>query len=155
MYHGWADPRLVPTLSIQFHGAVSRNLETGGDPGDENDRKPLRIDDFYRLFMVPGMLHCAGGTGPSNFDAFGALVNWVEQGVAPESILGSHLTKGVVDRTRPLCPYPKEAVYTGHGSINDASSFACLVREVRDPVNTDFYGKDPGGEDERSSREKD
>jgi len=146
MYHGWADPRLVPVLSIQFHGAVQRNLEARG--GDE-DRKRVRIDDFYRLFMVPGMLHCAGGTGPSTFDAFGALVKWVEQGIAPDSIIGSHLTNGVVDRTRPLCPYPKEAVYSGHGSFEDASSFACRVRHVRDTVNTDFYGSDSGDGDER------
>ncbi len=134
MYHGWADPRLVSMLSIQFHDAVKRNLH------HEHHGKPIRIDDFYRLFMVPGMLHCAGGTGPTNFDAFSALVQWVENGVAPERIIGSHLTSGVVDRTRPLCPYPKEAVYMGSGSINDAANFTCSTREVRDIVNEDFYG---------------
>jgi len=149
MYHGWADPRLVPALSIQFHDAVQRNLEARGERSGDPDRKRIRIDDFYRLFMVPGMLHCGGGTGPSTFDAFGALVNWVEQGIAPESIIGSHLTNGVVDRTRPLCPYPKEAVYIGHGSVEDASSFACRVRQVRDVVNTDFYGSDAGDDGER------
>jgi feruloyl esterase len=133
MYHGWADPRLVSMLSIQFHDAVKSNLH------HEHHGKPTKIDDFYRLFMVPGMLHCAGGTGPTNFDAFSALVQWVENGIAPERIIGSHLTSGVVDRTRPLCPYPKEAVYTGIGSINDAANFVCLTREVRDIVNEDFY----------------
>jgi len=76
-------------------------------------------------------------------------VKWVEQGIAPESIIGSHLTNGIVDRTRPLCPYPKEAVYIGHGSVEDASSFACRVRQVRDVVNTDFYGGDTGDDGER------
>src|SRR5229473_1886692 len=132
MYHGWADPRLVPVLSIQFHGAVERNLR------EEDDGN---IDDFYRLFMVPGMLHCAGGTGPTSFDAFGALVKWVEQGIAPDRIIGSHFTKGVVDRTRPLCPYPQEAVYAGHGSVDDAANFVCQVRHVRDTVNEDYYSK--------------
>src|SRR2546425_8575895 len=137
MYHGWADPRLVPVLSIQFHGAVARNLD------DET-----RIDDFYRLFMVPGMLHCGGGTGPSSFDAFPALVKWVEQGVAPDRIIGWHLTNGAVDRTRPLCPYPQEAVYTGRGSIDDAASFVCRVRHVRDTVNSDFYRGDRAEDDD-------
>jgi len=137
MYHGWSDPRLVPVLSIQFHGAVERNLKS----------RSTHIDDFYRLFMVPGMLHCAGGTGPTSFDAFGALVKWVEQGIAPESILGSHLTNGVVDRTRPLCPYPQEAVYNGQGSINQASSFTCRVRHVRDIVNADFYDREDDDDD--------
>jgi len=137
MYHGWSDPRLVPVLSIQFHGAVERNLKS----------RSTHIDDFYRLFMVPGMLHCAGGTGPTSFDAFSALVKWVEQGIAPESILGSHLTNGVVDRTRPLCPYPQEAVYNGQGSINQASSFTCRVRHVRDIVNADFYDREDDDDD--------
>ncbi len=141
-YHGWADPRLVPTLSIQFHDAVARNLD------EEHGDGETRIDDFYRLFMVPGMLHCAGGTGPSSFDAFGALVKWVEQGVAPERIIGSHLTNGVADRTRPLCPYPKEAVYTGSGSIDDAANFVCRLRHVRDTVNSDFYRREREEDDD-------
>jgi feruloyl esterase len=143
MYHGWADPRLVPVLSIQFHGAVARNLD------EEHGDTETRIDDFYRLFMVPGMLHCGGGTGPSSFDAFGALVRWVEQGVAPDRIIGSHLTtNGAVDRTRPLCPYPKEAIYTGRGSMDDAANFTCRVRHVRDIVNSDFYRREREEDDD-------
>jgi len=100
--------------------------------------------------MVPGMLHCQGGTGPSNFDTLAALENWVEHGLAPDRIIGSHLTNGVVDRTRPLCPYPEEAVYKGSDSINDASSFACRVRHVRDTVNADFYAdKDADADEDR------
>ena len=137
MVHGWADPRLVPVLSIQFHDAVRRNLED--ERGDRDGRARSRMDDFYRLFMVPGMLHCSGGTGPSNFDTLAALEKWVEQGIAPDRIIGSHLTNGAVDRTRPLCPYPQEAVYTGRGSIDDAANFVCRVRHVRDTVNEDFY----------------
>src|ERR1700682_623894 len=144
MYHGWADPRLAPVLSIHFHDAVERNLRE-----EENGN----IDDFYRLFMVPGLLHCSGGTGPVSFDAFGALVKWVEQGIAPDRIIGSHLTNGVVDRTRPLCPYPQEAVYTGRGSIDDAANFVCQVRHVRDTVNEDYYRKHR--EDHDQAREDD
>jgi feruloyl esterase len=95
------------------------------------------------------MLHCGGGTGPSSFDAFGALVRWVEQGVAPDRIIGSHLTtNGAVDRTRPLCPYPKEAIYTGRGSMDDAANFTCRVRHVRDIVNSDFYRREREEDDD-------
>jgi feruloyl esterase len=126
MYHGWADPRLAPTLSIRFHDAVHSDLR-------RNERaKPVPIDDFYRLFMVPGMGHCANGPGPNTFDALGALENWVEHGIAPDRIIASHLTNGVVDRTRPLCPYPQEAVYQGRGSIDAAVNFVCRVRQVND-----------------------
>ena len=87
-------------------------------------------------------------TGPSSFDPFGALVKWVEHGVAPDRIIGSHLTNGVVDRTRPLCPYPQEAIYKGSGSIDDAANFVCRVRHVRDTVNSDFYRRDREEDDE-------
>jgi feruloyl esterase len=53
------------------------------------------------------------------------LERWVEQGIPPKSILASHKTAGVVDRTRPVCPYPKHAVYTGSGSTDDAANFRC------------------------------
>ena len=143
---GWASPRLVPPLSIQFHEAVGRNLKGEEERGDHNGQASMRVDDFYRLFMVPGMGHCAGGTGPTNFDTLAALEKWVEQGIAPDRIIGSHLTNGAVDRTRPLCPYPQEAVYTGRGSIDDAANFVCRVRHVQDIVNEDVYR--PRGDDE-------
>ena len=78
--------------------------------------------------MVPGMYHCAGGPGPDVFDTLTPLEQWVEQGIAPARIVAAHLTAGVVDRTRPLCPYPKIAIYTGFGSTNDAENFACRVQ---------------------------
>lgn len=142
-YHGWADPRLAPTLSLQFHDAVKRNLDRHGskkrgDRHDRDDDRRIEIEDFYRLFMVPGMLHCSGGPGTSSFDALGALERWVEQGIAPDRIIASHLTNGVVDRTRPLCPYPQEAIYRGSGDINSAASFVCRKRSLRDS-GFDFY----------------
>ena len=75
--------------------------------------------------MVPGMQHCRGGPGPSEFDMVTALEQWVEHGVAPGKIIASHLTAGAVDRTRPLCPYPQAAEYTGKGSTDDAANFVC------------------------------
>jgi feruloyl esterase len=81
--------------------------------------------DFYRLFMVPGMFHCGGGVGTSTFDALTAVVDWVENGTAPQSMLASRLVDGKAVRTRPLCPYPQTAKYKGTGSIDEAGSFAC------------------------------
>jgi len=113
MYHGWNDQLITAFNSINYYNSVAKTMgvkETG---------------DFARLFMAPGMLHCAGGPGPNSFDALGALEQWVEQGRAPSQITASHSTNGVVDRTRPLCPYPQVASYSGSGSIDAAASFVC------------------------------
>ena len=75
--------------------------------------------------MFPGMGHCGGGEGPNTFDAMGALAQWVEKGQAPEQVMASHRANGAVDRTRPVCAYPKAAVYKGTGSIDDAANFVC------------------------------
>jgi feruloyl esterase len=83
------------------------------------------VPAFYRLFMAPGMAHCSGGTGPNTFDMQAALEQWVERGVAPDQILATRAINGVVDRLRPLCSYPKKAVYNGQGDTNDAASFVC------------------------------
>lgn len=84
-----------------------------------------QVQKFARLFMAPGVGHCGGGTGPNIFDPFGAVVNWVEKGIAPESLLASSIIGGQVVRAQPLCPYPQVAKYTGRGDINEASSYDC------------------------------
>ena len=84
-----------------------------------------RLQDFYRLFRAPGVGHCGGGSGPQPQNLFGALVDWVENGVAPETILATTTAAGVVTRSRPLCPYPQTAIYTGSGSTDDAANFHC------------------------------
>ncbi len=83
--------------------------------------------DFYRFFMAPGMGHCAGGPGPNQFDAIGALEQWVEKGVAPDTLTASHSANGTVDRPRPLCQYPLVARYKGTGSSDEAANFACVA----------------------------
>jgi feruloyl esterase len=115
-YHGWSDAQISPSNSTQYYTSVSDLLGAG------------RIQNAYRLFMAPGMGHCGGGEGPSAFDMVGALEQWVEHGKAPDRIVASHSTNGVVDRTRPLCPYPKVAVYNGTGSPDEAASFSCKAR---------------------------
>ena len=113
-YHGWADNNpIAPRNSVNYFNSVASYF----------GYKP---DDFYRLFMAPGMTHCFSplARGPNVFDTVTAIENWVEKGVAPAHLVASHLTNGVVDRTR-LCPYPDVARYTGTGSIDDAGNFVC------------------------------
>ena len=85
------------------------------------------VHDSYRLFMAPGMGHCGGGDGPSTFDTLTALERWVEHGQAPDRVIASRSRDGAVDRTRPLCPYPQIATYTGSGSTDDAENFVCAL----------------------------
>jgi len=119
--HGWNDQLISAQNSIDYYESVLA-FEGGG-----RDRAAaLRsVQGFHRLFMAPGMLHCGGGPGPNTFDAQGALEAWVERGIAPDSIIATHRTNGIVDRARPLCPYPKVAKYKGSGDVNRAESFTC------------------------------
>lgn len=114
MFHGWSDPAISALNSIDYWGRVVRSM---------SGRR--RTDAFLRLFLAPGMQHCAGGPGPSAFDAVGALERWVEEGVAPERLVAEHRTRSGVDRTRPLCPHPRMARWDGTGDPDDAASFAC------------------------------
>ena len=81
--------------------------------------------DWFRLFMIPGMAHCGGGPGPNQFNTLAALERWRESGTPPDRVIAAHVTNNRVDRTRPLCAYPQVAVYKGIGSINDAENFVC------------------------------
>jgi len=88
---------------------------------------PAVTDASARLFMAPGMAHCRGGKGPNKFDAVDSMVNWLQHGKAPEQILATHAIAGEIERSRPLCAYPKVAKYKGSGSIDDAANFACVA----------------------------
>src|SRR5262249_13059762 len=137
--------------------------------GDEPDFE--RLQSFYRLFRAPGVAHCGGGPGPQPQNLFGALVNWVENGVAPDRIMAQNTTSGVVTRTRPLCPYPQTAIYNGSGSTDDAANFHCggnlekrsivcadvltkYKHEVRGRLDFTGTGVDPG-DCERSRNDND
>ncbi len=141
MWHGWEDPAISARDAVDYYGQVVR----------ANDDS----EDFFRLFMVPGMLHCSGGPGPNAFgqglaqqpplsnapehDVLSALERWVEEGVGPKSIVAVKYVNNNpamgIERTRPLCMYPKVAVYKGRGSTNEAASFAC-----RDPKGKKGHG---------------
>ena len=116
MYHGWSDWLVAPEESINYWNAV-------------HTRSGASIDQSFRLFMVPGMAHCAGGPGATHFDPLSAVVDWVEHGVAPDKIIASKAPPAEMGDSasfqRPLCPYPRVAQYQGTGNTNDASSFVC------------------------------
>lgn len=112
LWHGWADPAISALSTIEYYEAVEAQ-----DPESR---------DYVRLFMVPGVLHCDEGPGPNRIDWLTAIEQWVEHGIAPERLVASRIDEnGTVERTRPLCPYPQVAVYSGTGSINDAANFSC------------------------------
>jgi len=114
MTYGWADSILMPLMGVNYY---EKAVEKNGP----------KTPEFFRLFMVPGMAHCGGGVGPDRNDAVSAVIDWVEKGRAPESIVASKVVNGQVVRTRPLCPYPQVARYTGSGSIDEAANFRCTA----------------------------
>ena len=128
LYQGWADP------VVSAYDAIAYYEKVRASQGSQS-----ATDSFLRLFMVPGMAHCARGPGATNFgnqggeapvcdaehDLIEALDAWVERGTAPDHIIASRVENGAVTRTRPLCPYPRRAHYAGRGNSDDAASFTC------------------------------
>lgn len=123
-YHGWADWGITPYNSIDYFMSVVATV--GGSTSAEARRE---VQDFHRLFLLPGVSHCRGGEGPDVFDGLGALEAWVERGEAPAQIRAAKVVDGNTIRTRPLCPYPEVARYDGSGSIDDAANFTCVSAE--------------------------
>jgi feruloyl esterase len=116
MYTGWDDPILPPLDIVDYYEAVARNM--GG---------VAKTSEFFRLYMVPGMGHCNGGPGTTNFDMLPALEQWVEKKIPPARVVASRRTKGAAQRTRPLCPYPSVAQWKGSGSTDEAANFVCAA----------------------------
>ncbi len=129
LYHGWDDPAIPALNTVNYYESVLTKM------GAKN------ADSFVRLYMVPGMQHCAGGPGATSFGGVGYLIfddpshsvdasleQWVEKGTAPGTIIASKHEPGNWQHTvmtRPLCVYPQEAKYKGSGDTNDAGSFVC------------------------------
>ena len=129
LYHGWNDQAISPWNTVDYYNNVQQKM---GDTGS-----------FLRLYMAPGVEHCAGGPGPSFFGQFGlqtakgptyglfdSLVNWVEKGSPEDDITATKYGQGEngapkVVMTRPLCAFPKVAKYSGTGDTNDAANFTC------------------------------
>jgi len=130
LYHGWSDAAIAPQNTIDYYRSVAAKM------GEQ------QAGSFVRLFMVPGMQHCGGGSGPNSFgqltvasgdadhDLDAAMERWVEKGIAPERIVAAKRKSdfdpaSAIVRTRPLCAYPLVAHYQGSGSTDDAANFTC------------------------------
>jgi feruloyl esterase len=112
MWFGWADPALNPRVAIEYYESVLKKMG-------------LSTREFFRFYLNPGVFHCGGGVGCDSIPQLATVIDWVEQGKAPERIIASRREGASVTRTRPLCPYPQTARYKGSGSIDDAASFEC------------------------------
>lgn len=131
IYHGWNDPAISALSTIEYYESVARKM---GQP---------QTEAFTRLYLVPGMQHCGDGPGPNSFGVGIAapaepsrnirltLEQWVEKGIAPSAVIGTKYVNdeagAAVKTTRPLCPYPQVAKYTGSGDTNDAKNFVCAA----------------------------
>jgi len=111
LWHGWSDPALTALGSIKYYDQVQAR-----DP---------KAGEYFRMFLMPGVLHCAGGPGPDTADWTAAIADWVENAKAPERVVARKAAAGAAARTRPLCAYPQHAVYKGSGNIDEAESFVC------------------------------
>jgi feruloyl esterase len=134
LYTGWMDGAVAARMVTGYYDQVVKTA--GGEP---------KAAAFSRLYMLPGVFHCAGGPGldvaggsggdgialDPEHDMLSALEAWVEKGRAPGAIVAAKLDAGKVIRTRPLCPYPQQARYRGKGSTDEAASFVC-ARPVKD-----------------------
>lgn len=108
-YHGWNDPALSAFATIEHYNAVK-----SADPA---------ISDFMKLYLLPGVLHCGGGEGPSDADLLAVIRDWVENGKPPEKVVVTKRAMGKEVMSRPVYPYPQEAVWDGKGDPNIESSY--------------------------------
>jgi len=111
-YHGNSDPWFSPLDTFEYY----KNMSTANGG-------PEAASKWSRFYFVPGMSHCGGGTGLDQFDMLSAMVDWVEKGVVPVSVIATG--KAFPGRSRPLCPYPRHAQYKGQGNTEDAKNFEC------------------------------
>lgn len=112
LWHGWSDPALNALATIDY-------VERLGT-------RATSLRDQVRLFLLPGVLHCAGGPGPDRVNWVQAISTWVERREAPERLTAAKMgSEGKPTRTRPVCAYPARAVYQGKGSTEEEASFAC------------------------------
>jgi feruloyl esterase len=164
-YHGWNDAVVAPHTSPNYVHALAQferlkglspaafdqaveSLSAADVAAAAQAQAPV-VQQYHRLFMLPNVAHCGGGSGPSNIgggtgdplpafrdadhDVVLAVARWVEQGVAPEAIVATTLKDGAATRQRPICVYPKQARYNGSGDINVASNFSCVAPGAEQP----------------------
>jgi hypothetical protein len=111
-YHGLSDPWFSPLETLRYYEKMAKDT-SGGE-----------ANSWSRIYLVPGMGHCQGGSATlDRFDMLSAVVDWVEKGVAPDRVIATGAA--FPGRSRPLCAYPQHAEYSGHGDTNDAGNFVC------------------------------
>jgi feruloyl esterase len=132
VYHGWGDDMVPSQVSIDYWTSVNQRI---GAP---------HVDEFFRLFMIPGMAHCGGGPGADIIshtekasavpmdperDILSALEQWVERGRTPANFVTSRINgQGLVERTTLICSYPVRSKYRGEGDTTRAESFVCSAK---------------------------
>ncbi len=149
LYHGWADPAIPPQGTIAYYQAVQDTMGS-----------LKAVQQFARLFMLPGMYHCQGGTNPSRVDWLTPIVTWVEQNTSPTQIIASQTTadsasggfsnptegatgnNAKIVRTRPIFPYPMQARYNGKGSVDDAANLVGVSPSKASNDRIDWIGND-------------
>jgi hypothetical protein len=111
-YHGLSDPWFSPLETLRYYEKMAKDTSNGA------------AASWSRIYLVPGMGHCQGGSATlDRFDMLSAVVDWVEKGATPDRVIATG--PAFPGRSRPLCPYPQHAEYSGHGDTNDAASFVC------------------------------
>lgn len=157
--HGWNDPLVPPTGSIAYHRSVAVMEDLRALPAFEFDRiideltpdavrtsiarQSRNVNEFHRLFMMPGVAHCGGSVGadavgggmtepPESYrkpetHSVNALMQWVEGKKAPEKIVATKFNGNTLVHSRPICAWPAQAKYIGSGDANDAKNFRCEV----------------------------
>jgi len=111
-FHGLSDPWFSPLDTLGYYEKMAKDTGNGD------------VTSWSRIYFVPGMGHCQGGTATlDQFDMLSAVVDWVEKGVTPDRVVATG--QAFPGRSRPLCPYPQHAQYKGQGDTNDASNFVC------------------------------
>jgi len=140
--HGFADSQVATLNTVAYYERlIASHTGEGRQEGGEQKEALRRTQEFARLFLFPGVGHCAGGAGPDSAEgdlvppptpkidriALDALAQWVERGIAPGRIIAYHVANGVQDFSRPVCPYPALPRYSGVGDTTKASSFVCVA----------------------------
>lgn len=115
MWHGTTDPAIPSRQSVAYYQAAA--AQAGGTAA---------LAPWFRLYMLPGVGHCGGGKGPQPGNLQIVLEDWVERGVAPDNVVVTNTSGSRVTRSRPMCAWPKVAIYKGSGSLAQASSFNCV-----------------------------
>ena len=144
LWHGWSDPHISPINTIAYYRGLQQQMSVAA------------TNSFVRLFLVPGLYHCNGGDGFSQFDILSPLMEWVEKHKAPAQILASQIadsparlpkSSGPIPdrnapeiRTRPIFAYPMQAKYIGTGSVDDPANYVATLQAYREPVRYDWQG---------------